>query len=392
MSRFGIASRLLPLSVRKRVAGAAVRVRTEAMGRRPRLTAPPPGSVILAGFTQEGFGIGRAGRYTRDGLRDAGATVASVDLRALLAGRAGLDALPPGGVLVVHANPPEALAALSRLPREAWRGRYLVGYWAYELERAPALWRRAVRVFDEVWVPSPFVAGALPPDERVRVMPHPVPAAPVAPPPPGFVVGAAGDLASSATRKNLDGNVAAYLRAFPRPAPGVRLVVKVREAAGQGAALADLRERTRGREDVALVTDRLDDARTDALWAGLSVFLSAHRAEGYGLVLAECLARGVPVLATGWSGNLAFMSEVPELLLPYDLVPMHDPAGIYHARGARWAEPDIGAAARALATMRADPAPAREAALAARATLARQREAWIDAARPLVVGAQSEAS
>jgi glycosyltransferase involved in cell wall biosynthesis len=37
-------------------------------------------------------------------------------------------------------------------------------------------------------------------------------------------------------------------------------------------------------------------------------YVSLHRAEGFGLTMAEAMALGKPVIATGYSGNLAFMT------------------------------------------------------------------------------------
>ena len=36
-------------------------------------------------------------------------------------------------------------------------------------------------------------------------------------------------------------------------------------------------------------------------------FVSLHRAEGFGLSIAEAMAYGKPVIATNWSGNIDFM-------------------------------------------------------------------------------------
>jgi hypothetical protein len=51
------------------------------------------------------------------------------------------------------------------------------------------------------------------------------------------------------------------------------------------------------------------------------------------------------VVATGWSGNLAFMTEQNSALVGYRLVPAMDDRGVYQIPGAVWAEPDIEDAA-----------------------------------------------
>jgi glycosyltransferase involved in cell wall biosynthesis len=83
------------------------------------------------------------------------------------------------------------------------------------------------------------------------------------------------------------------------------------------------------------------------------VLLSLHRAEGFGIPLAEAMLRGKPVVATGWSGNLEFMSEDSACLLPARLVPMADEeANAYQGLAGLWAEPDIAAAAAWLRRLR----------------------------------------
>jgi glycosyltransferase involved in cell wall biosynthesis len=54
---------------------------------------------------------------------------------------------------------------------------------------------------------------------------------------------------------------------------------------------------------------------------------------------------GRPVVATGWSGNLTFMTPETSALVGYRLVPVVDPRGNYEVRDAQWAEPDIEEAA-----------------------------------------------
>jgi glycosyltransferase involved in cell wall biosynthesis len=74
-----------------------------------------------------------------------------------------------------------------------------------------------------------------------------------------------------------------------------------------------------------------------ALTAASDIVLSLHRSEGFGLVLAEAMLLGKPVIATGWSGNMTFMDAESAALVDYRLVPAQDPRQVY--AGASWAEP-----------------------------------------------------
>ena len=44
-------------------------------------------------------------------------------------------------------------------------------------------------------------------------------------------------------------------------------------------------------------------------WQDADVFALLHRSEGFGLPLAEAMCAGYPVVATGWSGNMDYMTE-----------------------------------------------------------------------------------
>ena len=100
------------------------------------------------------------------------------------------------------------------------------------------------------------------------------------------------------------------------------------------------------RGNIKVLRDHLDDAALSALYAQADALLSLHRAEGFGLPMLEALARGIPVVATAWSGNMDFTGRGNSVDVPYRLVPVRDPAAIYH--GGCWAEPDIVAAAAGL--------------------------------------------
>ena len=92
------------------------------------------------------------------------------------------------------------------------------------------------------------------------------------------------------------------------------------------------------------------------LIAACDIILSLHRAEGFGLILATAMLLNRPVIATGWSGNIAYMKKGCAALIAYLLVPATDPRGSYQMPHARWAEPDIEDAAARLRELSESPA------------------------------------
>jgi hypothetical protein len=81
------------------------------------------------------------------------------------------------------------------------------------------------------------------------------------------------------------------------------------------------------------------------LMAACDAYVSLHRAEGAGLTISDAMAQGKPVIATGWSGNMDFMTAANSFPVRYQLVPLAQNVGPYPA-GAYWAEPDVAHAAR----------------------------------------------
>ena len=87
-------------------------------------------------------------------------------------------------------------------------------------------------------------------------------------------------------------------------------------------------------------------------------YVSLHRSEGLGLTMAEAMALGKPVIATGYSGNLHFMTPENSYLVNY--VMSEVPAGCDpYPESASWAEPDLDAAARFMRQVYEQPADAR---------------------------------
>lgn len=342
---------------------------------------------MVSGLLSGASGVSRAARLTVRGIEHAGYKPIVHDLAPLFALSDGVNAAlpptPPGGIWLLHVNAPEAIAAMSRISPDAWRGRYRIGFWAYELPVLPASWAMAAAFFHELWVPSLFVAEAaraagvaIP----VRVMPHPVALAVAAPKGQpmqgGFTVLTMGDLNSSWARKNLTGSIDIFRRAFPEAGTSRRLIVKIQSAGVNDRFEKAAREAIADRTDISLVSKRMSDRDIEHLVASCDVFLSPHRSEGFGLAIAEALLAGVPALATGWSGNCDFMADVPALNIRYELARVSDAGGVYKSWGAVWAEPDVADAAEKLRALEASAQLRQSLAAKGRASLVAQLGAW----------------
>jgi glycosyltransferase involved in cell wall biosynthesis len=181
------------------------------------------------------------------------------------------------------------------------------------------------------------------------------------------------DFWSTLGRKNPLGAIEAFQRAFPPtlsgPSPGLppaRLVLKLSSGSQFPDAAKLLRERARADPRIQVLDGHLPLEQLDELYGGADVLLSLHRAEGFGLTLAEAMAGGLPVVATGYSGNLDFMPPGSAELVPCRRVPIARTEGDYR-EGWPWGEPDLDAAAAALRRLALDGDHHRRLALAGRA-------------------------
>jgi len=351
---------------------------------------PAKPRIILSGFIHEALGIGRAGRLTQAAVEAAGFETIGQDLRPLHRGLLTRSPRPlPGGdgagIWIIHANPPEARIALFQQTYESWRKLYRIGYWAWETSRAPASWAPVAKWFHEIWVPSDHVrealrmafveAGCEDQVEKLRVMPHPVPIPPL-PLDKGsrrINVLCMFDPGSDFARKNPMGTIDAWLRLFPQATETAHLTVKTLGSAKGLPQYGEMQRKTAGRSDIVVLAETLDEAQTRNLIAASDVVVSLHRGEGFGLVLAEAMAHGRCVIATGWSGNMQFMSPENSIPVPFSLSPANKR---YNGPVAQWAEPAGDFAVAALDRLIRDREMRERLGTWARRDLAMLADAW----------------
>ena len=135
----------------------------------------------------------------------------------------------------------------------------------------------------------------------------------------------------------------------------VQMIVKIGHAARDPEAHARLRALAMRCAGIVLIDEPMDRPVLNSLIDSVDCFVSLHRAEGFGLVIAEAMARAKVVVATGWSGNMDFMNQHNALPVDYRLATLETDAGPY-LRGERWAEPSHDDAVDKLRQVAADAA------------------------------------
>jgi glycosyltransferase involved in cell wall biosynthesis len=114
---------------------------------------------------------------------------------------------------------------------------------------------------------------------------------------------------------------------------------------------------TAGVDDRVRFTGPLSGAALDRAYAGADVLVLASRAETYGMVVTEALARGLPVIATAVGGLPEALGEVSDGSLPGMLVPPGDPWRFAVALRGWLADADVRGRLRVAARERRDSLP-----------------------------------
>lgn len=328
------------------------------------------GPLVVAGLFRTASGIGASARLCAASLQEQGLDVHCCDLSAafnqvdLEDSRHELRPFPdvPNGVVILHLNPPEmrtGLLALGLRRRKKWR---TIGYWIWEFETIPDEWRAAEKYVSEIWTSSTFCANSI-----KKAVSKPTKVAPYAIHPPtalfadgvklpaiadvpdgAVVILCMADNRSSFDRKNLSGAIDAFMMGVSQD-PNCWLIVKTRNLDPTADASKTVIEKCAAHPRIILLNQSLSENEKWALLSQCDVFLSLHRSEGFGLVIAEAMSIGKAVIATGWSGNLEFMDENTAFTTPFRLIEAQDQSNVYQNLTAQqWADPDIEAAAKRL--------------------------------------------
>ena len=319
------------------------------------------------------FGLARGAHATLRALHSLGCNIETVNLK--LASHRSLlfsdipcfssGSLSPF-VELVHTNPNVLAQSDELINLFTSNSSVHIGFWAWELESFPEGWESYFDDFHEIWAPSFFSAQALAQRSPIPVVsvPHLLDwpklnclfdkrltlnainkiSCSVAKP---FRFLCCFDYWSTTQRKNPFDVIKAFQLAFPLATNSeyfVELYLKTSNSdkfAQEDSLLKDL---TANDSRIHWIDNFLSHQEFDDLLMSADTFVSLHRSEGFGLVIAEAMAMAIPVIATAYSGNLEFCLPDSYCAVPWEPRLIDCNVGDYPA-GSFWAQPHIPSAA-----------------------------------------------
>ncbi len=351
--------------------------RVEA-ARRPVPTSGPIVDVQVVGPFSKISGIARACQISRDILRQTDLSCSFVDFT--------LDNPQPGTaapiddarcsrsrINLIHLNADTLPNAFAYLP-DVFTGAYNIGFFFWELNEPAACHELALRLVDEIWVASEYnrscfaakfdkpvvnvgmaiadMSGPNRSEARLRLNRR------LGIEPRHFVFLSTYDSLSYLQRKNPLGALRAFQAAFPDD-DDVCFVLKTHNAdslAGSAGekywnSVIQFSEQDRR---IKIVNETIAFEALMDLKAAADCYVSLHRSEGFGFGMVEAMALGVPVLCTGYSGNMDFCSDATAWLVGWDETALGFDDYAHVSAGHRWATPRHASAVAAMRAVRTE--------------------------------------
>lgn len=255
---------------------------------------------------------------------------------------------PIFSINIFHINPEQFPSLEISLPQNTWDKRYNIGIWLWELSQFPKEWENAFLQVDEIWAPSKFCC-----DTFKKVSPVPVTLIPygIEPaidnnlnrtffnlPDNVFLFLVMFDVNSTMARKNPISAIKAFKYAFSKENKEVGIVIKINNATLEAVNI--IKSELKGYKNVFIIDKTLSKIEVNTLIKLCDTFVSLHRSEGFGLVIAEAMYLKTPVIATYYSANVDFMSPSTACCIDYELVKIDKDYSMYKSNQ-MWAEPDI---------------------------------------------------
>jgi glycosyltransferase involved in cell wall biosynthesis len=366
----------LPLEVRQKIHGMLFKHAYAKAAPPPVSTVSGPGKVDpqlpkglnIIGYLHAELGVGEAARSALRAARAAGIPVSTVDYRKGAVSRM-MEEIDPSisrgqkySVNLLHVNADQVPFAVAEFDHDFFAGHYNIGFWHWELPDFPDEWIESFQFLDEVWTTSMFCQESISykshkPVTKIgnsieMVVPENIGRAELGLP-EGFLFLFMFDVLSVPERKNPFGLIEAFRRAQSSLPKNSRLVLKIINADEKVPEYREILKLSRDIPGLHLVPQYLKRPELNAMFNACDSYVSLHRSEGFGLTMAEAMYLGKPVIATGWSSNLDFMTPWNSMLVKHKVVTLDRNYGPYN-KGNRWADADLDDAAACMVKVATD--------------------------------------
>jgi glycosyltransferase involved in cell wall biosynthesis len=236
--------------------------------------------------------------------------------------------------------------------------RRVIGRTMFETDRIPDGWAEKCNALDEIWVPSSFNLETF---LRAGVKEHKLlkmqegedtnlfhPANP-----PFRIPGTRGfnflSVFQWTQRKGPDVLLKAYISEFKED-DDVALILRCYGRSGPDADLLpqllhyierELHTPLERTPPILLIPGSIPNRDLPRLYTSADCFVLPTRGEGWGRPYVEALCSEMPVIATGWSGQMDFLNQANSYLIDYKMAPTPCDTDVEVFAGHEWAEPDV---------------------------------------------------
>ena len=300
--------------------------------------------VNIIGLKNSISGVGEDSRMLSLSLKSQGIANAVFDYR----GKETLDSVFNISIFCLTAF--QFLQSAASLAYPLFKNAYRIGYFPWELPDWPKELKPALEMCDEIWCATSYIAASISnvTKKKVSVMPMAVTV------PEEFLsvdqleMRAESetvryfflfDFISGAFRKDVRSCVQAFKLAFKNN-ENVELKIKTlnfnAESEDGKLFLAEIA----GDHRITYFDGKMSRQELTTMMQQSDVFLSLHRAEGFGRGLAEALLMGKQLVCTNFSGNVDFCRPEFSELVDYTLVPVDSKEYVF-SKGQVWAQVNL---------------------------------------------------
>ena len=276
---------------------------------------------------------------------------------------------------LIHLNAESIPLVYGFEPQDILEESYNIGYFFWELNMIPKCHHLALDLLDEIWVSSEYnreIYGRYTkkPVINVGMAVEALPRVDATPRSEldldrdSFVFLTTFDSFSFIERKNPLGVLESFRRAFPKGSEPAQLVLKTQNRYRvhdpyQLKMWKRIDAAVRADPRIMVINETFSYRDLLGLKRACDCYVSLHRAEGLGFGMMEAMQLGMPVIATGFSGNMDFCTPETTYLVAYELIGVREDEYIFVERGSLWSQPDLNQAAAIMRALVADPAAAR---------------------------------